>query len=110
MGTIDWDDVEALMRDRPALVLEALADGDAETFRRAIDLGFDVNAAADHGGSVRTPLHHAAAAGDLATIRYLLDHGAAASLDTTDPTYQATPLGWAEFFDQPEAAELLRGR
>ncbi len=68
-----------------------------------------MNTVSDYGGSERTPLHHAAAAGDVPAMRYLLDNGASASLDTLDPTYNATPLGWAEFFDKPEAPEYLRG-
>lgn len=109
MGTIDWDDVDALKRERPALVLEALTDGDGETFERAIAEGFDVNVLSDYGGAERTPLHHAAAAGDIPSLEHLLEHGAAPSLDVHDPTYDATPLGWAEFFDKPAAADYLRG-
>lgn len=105
---VDWGDLDALRRDRPALVLEAMAAGDADTFRRALTEGFDPNVAGDAGGSERTPLHHAAAAGDVAALQLLLDHGAAPSLEVEDPTYGATPLGWAEFLDQPEAAEFLR--
>ena len=33
---------------------------------------------------------------------------AGADLTVVDPEYGATPLGWAEFFDQPEVAEYLR--
>lgn len=104
---IDWGDLEALRRDRPALVLETLAAGDAESFKRAVAEGFDVNVLSDHDGSTRTPLHHAAASGDLAVIAFLLDNGARPSLDVADPTYDATPRGWAEFFGQPEAAAAL---
>ena len=103
---VDWSDVDALRTDRPALVLELMTAGDAEGFRRALDLGFDVNVASDVGGSTRTPAHHAAAAGDVAALRLLVERGA--DLTAVDPEYEATPLGWAEFFDQPAAAEYLR--
>ena len=73
-----------------SLVLDVLADGDA----------------VDHGGPVRTPLHHAVAAGDLAGVKLLVEGGA--DLTAVDPTYGATPLGWAALFDQPEVAEYLR--
>jgi hypothetical protein len=87
-------------------VLRALTDGDSDAFRAAVDAGHDVSAGSDYGGTWRTPLHHAAAAGDLATCRYLVEHGA--DLTVVDPTYDATPLGWAEFFGQDEAATYLR--
>ena len=103
---VDWDDVAALKAARPALVLEAMTAGDGAAFKRAIDEGFDVNVASDVDGAMRTPAHHAAAAGDIAALRLLVEHGA--DLDAVDPTYSATPLGWAEFFEQPEAAEYLR--
>ena len=106
MDDIDWDDIDALKRDRPGLVLELMAAGDAARFQRALEAGFDVNVASDAGGSMRTPAHHAAAAGDVAALRLLVERGA--DLDAVDPSYDATPLGWAEFFDQPEAAEYLR--
>jgi ankyrin repeat protein len=88
------------------LVLELLTAGDGDGFRRAVEDGYDVNAASDVGGSMRTPLHHAAAAGDVATLEYLVAHGA--DLLAIDPTYNATPLGWAEFFEQEAAAAYLR--
>ena len=106
MDEVDWNDPVALRASRPALVLELMTAGDAEGFRRALELGFDVNVASDTGGSMRTPAHHAAAAGDVAALRLLVAHGA--DLTAVDPEYGATPLGWAEFFDQPAAAEYLR--
>lgn len=65
-----------------------------------IELGFDVNAMG------RTaPLHEAAMRGNLAVIRLLLDHGADPNL--RDTGYHATPAGWAEHHEQPEAYRLL---
>ena len=107
MDEVDWNDVDALRSNRPALVLELMTAGDAAGFRRALEAGFDVNAASGLGGSTRTPAHHAAAAGDVAALRLLVEHGA--DLTAVDPEYGATPLGWAEFFDQPAAADYLRG-
>jgi hypothetical protein len=104
---VDWDDIEKLRAARPALVLELMTEGDGAGFRRALEEGFDVNAASEVGGTMRTPAHHAAAAGDVAVLRLLVEHGA--DLHAVDPQYKATPLGWAEFFEQPEAAEYLRG-
>lgn len=104
---IDWGDVEKLKAERPGLVLELMTAGDGDGFVRAVRSGFDVNAASDGGGSMRTPLHHAAAADDVAALRLLVEHGA--DLEAVDPTFNATPLGWAEFFEKEEAAEYLRG-
>lgn len=59
----------------------------------------------EHGA---TPLHQAAWDGDLERIRLLLDAGADPSL--VDDRFAATPLGWAEYAYQTEAAELLRSR
>jgi hypothetical protein len=66
-----------------------------------IDLGFDVNAR-----SRTAPLHAAAMRGDLPVIRLLLDHGADPNI--RDTGYDATPAGWAEHHDQPEAQRLLQ--
>lgn len=52
-----------------------------------------------------TPLHLAAGAGELAVVQALLAHGADAS--ATDPTFHATPLGWARFLQQDTVAEHL---
>ncbi|MGH9083963.1 MAG: ankyrin repeat domain-containing protein [Acidimicrobiales bacterium] len=106
MDEIDWRDLDELKRRRPALVLELMTAGDGPGFVRAVEAGFDVNVASDVGGSTRTPLHHAAAAGDVAALRLLVEHGA--DLDAVDPGFDATPLGWAEFFAQYAAAEYLR--
>jgi len=65
-----------------------------------IELGFDVNA------RPRTaPLHEAAMRGNLRVIRVLLEHGADPNL--RDTGYDATPAGWAEHHEQPEAYALL---
>ncbi|MEY2476638.1 MAG: hypothetical protein QOG87_1953 [Actinomycetota bacterium] len=103
--TIDWSDLEALKLEHPALVIELMTAGDGAGFQRALEAGFDVNAVSDVGGSPRTPAHHAAAAGDVTALRLLVEHGA--DLTAVDPQYNATPLGWAEFFEQPDAAAYL---
>jgi hypothetical protein len=106
MKEIDWSDVDSLRAARPALVLELMTAGDGRGFVQAIEAGFDVNAASDVGGSMRTPLHHAAAADDVEALRLLVEHGG--DLEAVDPTFEATPLGWAEFFGKDQAAEYLR--
>ena len=106
MSDVDWSDTDKLKSERPALVLELMSEGDADGFRRAVEAGFDVNVASDVGGNMRTPAHHAAAAGDVEALRLLV--GSGADLSAVDPTFDATPLGWAEFFHKSEAAEYLR--
>jgi ankyrin repeat protein len=102
--SVDWSDPAALRAQRRALVLEMMTAGDAQGFVRAIEAGFDVNVSSDVDGSMRTPAHHAAAAGDVAALRLLVEHGA--DLTAVDPQFNATPLGWAEFFGQDAAAYL----
>jgi hypothetical protein len=51
------------------------------------------------------PLHEAAMRGNLPVIRLLLEHGADPNL--RDTGYDATPAGWAEHHEQPEAYALL---
>ena len=104
--SLDWSDPDALKSERPALVLERMTAGDAAGFRRAIEAGFDVNVASDIGGSFRTPAHHAAAADDVAALRLLVEHGA--DLSARDPQFNATPLGWAKFFEKGDATTYLR--
>lgn len=53
-----------------------------------------------------TPAHLAAGAGSIETLRLLIEHGA--DLTATDPAYQATPLGWAEWFGESAATDHLR--
>lgn len=51
------------------------------------------------------PLHEAAAKGNLEMIELLLAHGADPNL--RDNSYDATPAGWAEHFNQMEALRYL---
>jgi hypothetical protein len=94
-------EVAKLLVDEPAFLLAVLKDGTGEGLRLAVELGFDVNAMESY-----TPLHHAAAANDVTTLQFLLDHGANTT-DVKDDEYGATPLGWAQFFDAPDTAKLL---
>jgi hypothetical protein len=101
---VDAAMVEQLKTSEPAFLNTVLKDGTKEGVLFALELGFDVNAIDSY-----TPLHHAAAANDVATIQLLLAHGAAASLEVKDDEYNATPLGWAQFFDAKDAAAFLEG-
>ena len=98
---VDTNDVEQLKRDEPALLLALLKDGTPDGLRLAVELGFDVNAVDSY-----SPLHHAAAANDVETLQFLIDHGAN-TFDVKDDEYGATPLGWAQFFDAPDTRAML---
>jgi hypothetical protein len=52
-----------------------------------------------------TALHHAAAAGDGAIVALLLEHGADPS--RRDPQWDATPRGWAEYFQNTRTVDGL---
>jgi hypothetical protein len=96
-------------RQRPGLIVWAAASGRAEAVALLADLGFDVNARGRGDTPVEQPwetaLHHAAAHGHLELATTLLELGA--DLDATDTRFEATPLGWARYFDQPALVRLL---
>jgi hypothetical protein len=64
---------------------------DIEAVRLMLDLGFPVDATESNHGY--TALHNAAWCGDLDLVRLLIDRGH--PVDIRDPTYTATPIGWA---------------
>jgi hypothetical protein len=45
-----------------------------------------------------TPLHHAVCSGSLDTVKVLVNAGA--NLQRRDSAWNATPLGWAEYYEQ----------
>jgi len=74
------------------------------------DLGFELSEKTEHDNAGlnlgATALHNAAWIGDVAMVKLLLERGA--DPNVRDPNYHATPLGWAEYNEQHEVAELLR--
>jgi DinB family protein len=92
--------LDAVRVANPSLLLRVVEHGTTAGVELAVALGFDVNVKTD-----RSPLHHAAAAGDIEKINALLAAGA--RLDARDVYYDATPREWAEFFGKAEAAALL---
>lgn len=109
------DEALAILRKNPRLLEElgeqrradivhkAARTGRAKAIRLVADLGFDINAMIGN----RTPLHDAAWANRVETIKLLIELGADPTI--RDGAYQATPLGWAEYNRQAEAAAYLRG-
>ena len=113
-GRLDDDPVlERIMRDDRSVLDELgdvssagpLVDRAAAYGRWEIVLEL-VRRGAPIAPSGRTPLHLAAGAGALDVVRELLELGADPA--AKDPQFHATPLQWAEFLNEPAAADLLR--
>ncbi len=92
---------ERAIKRSPDQLVRAAEQDSYDAVALLIELGFDVNAR-----SRTAPLHEAAMRGNLPVIQLLLDHGA--DPNSRDTGYDATPAGWAEHHDQPEAQQLLQ--
>ncbi|MCS7478553.1 ankyrin repeat domain-containing protein [Umezawaea endophytica] len=91
------------LRDRHGDLVTRMAEARAwPAVRLLVELGFDVNGVTAAGA---TALHHAAAAGELAITRLLVEHGA--DHTATEPGFEARPAGWARYFKKPEVREYL---
>ncbi len=88
----------------PAALHVAVAVGELGVARLLLDRGADPNVRSLAG---LTPLHYAAKHGYEALASLLLKRGADPSIHDTQ--YDATPYGWAEYFDQPGIVSLLGG-
>ena len=96
-------------RERHLALALASQYGRGGIVRTLLDAGEDPNRYNPVGGhSHSTPLHQAAAAGDLALIRFLVERGA--RLDLKDVLWQATPAEWARHEGKTEAEVYLRAR
>jgi ketosteroid isomerase-like protein len=84
----------------PGQLVRAAEQNSYDAVALLIELGFDVNAR-----DRTAPLHEAAMRGNLPVISLLLEHGADPNIHDTG--YDATPAGWAEHHEQPEAQQLL---
>lgn len=96
-----WDEVTRLApaasagEKQFAFILAALR-GKAEALRRMIDFGVDLNRPSTDLYSHATALHHAVCSASLEAVKILVEAGAV--LDTKDSAWNATPLGWAEYY------------
>jgi ankyrin repeat protein len=111
----NWDTAERMVRDeprtvRPAATASALhmasKRGDVAAVKWLLDRGADPNALWDHWDAELTPLHLAALAGHLDVARALLEAGADPGI--RDSKHEGDAIGWAQFFQRPEIARLLR--
>lgn len=100
----------ALSRDEilADALLAASANGWPEVVGRLLDLGAPADAVRPWGSFPVTALHCAAWAGWPETVGRLLDGGANPAV--REPTYDATPLGWALHSDRGDAAAAFRER
>jgi ankyrin repeat protein len=106
----DPDLKERLGRDgRIRLVHRAVEADHPEGVRLMAELGFELDQWTRHDGAginlYTTPLHNAAWMGSLAMVKLLLDLGVDPGI--RDPTFDGTPLGWAEYNGQTEVATYL---
>jgi hypothetical protein len=86
----------------PATVWEAGDLGRWDVVERLVLAGEPT----DPPGGGRSALHQAAAVGDLAIVRLLVEHGA--DLSAKDPDWNGTPLVWANYLGRTEVADYLR--
>jgi ankyrin repeat protein len=113
-----YDAAEAMLKDDPsrlgpdgrdtmALHL-SVSKKNAAAVRWLIAHGVDVNAKRNLWDCNSTALHMTAESGAIEIARMLLDAGADPNIH--DDKYDATVLGWAEYCEQPQVAELVRER
>ena len=108
------DDVRRLLpaataEDRHGALALSAQLGHLEIVKLLLDEGEDpnrFNPQGYHGHA--TPLHQSIANGHLEVAKLLIERGA--RLDIKDNIFRSTPLGWAEYCDQPAIAEYIRGK
>ncbi len=113
-----YDLAEAMLRDEPTRIG---ADGrdtvalhlavnkkNHDAVRWLIAHGVDVNAKRLMWDCNHTALHMTVENGDIEIARMLLDAGADPNI--RDDKYDATALGWADFFGRDDFAQLVRER
>ena len=84
---------------RAELLNRAAEEDRRDAIRLMIELGFDLRHAPN-------ALHHAAGGGLLEMVKLLIEFGADPTI--RDPTYDATPMGWARYFNRPAVLEYLQ--
>lgn len=93
-------DLSEIRDAHPDLISQAAQLGSEKGVRLLVNEGFDVNA-----DVTRPALHAAAATGDVAMCRLLVELGA--DLTKRDDAWHETPLGWAKYCKQDAAVAYL---
>jgi hypothetical protein len=93
---------EAGAQEKQKALAAAAYNGRLDAIDAAIALGADPGALNVGLNPNATALHNAVCSGSLAAVQKLVKAGA--SVDARDGPYQATPLGWAEYFVRESAA------
>jgi ankyrin repeat protein len=83
-----------------SLVLKATGTGRTAAVRLVLDLGFDPDILDEV-----TALHNAVGKDNEKMVRLLLERGASPCI--REPFYDGTPVGWADFFEETRARNLL---
>jgi hypothetical protein len=95
--------------ERHSALALAAQFGHAEIVRALLNTGEDPNRYnPEHKHGHSTPLHQAAFAGHLDTVRLLVEHGA--KLDIRDTMWNGTAEDWAEYAGQTAVEQFLRGQ
>jgi hypothetical protein len=108
------EDVQRLLpiatpEDRHGALALSAQLGQLDVLRLLLDAGEDpnrFNPKGYHGHA--TPLHQAIASGHFEVAKLLIQRGA--RLDIKDNIFRSTPLGWAEYCNQPQIAAYLNER
>jgi ankyrin repeat protein len=99
----------ATAADRHSALAIASQLGRTEVVRLLIDAGEDINRFNPEGHHAHaTPLHQAVANGHVETVKLLVERGA--DLSIKDLIFRSTPLGWADYLNQPTIANYLRSK
>lgn len=94
-------------KERHVALALAAQHGHPEIVTLLLDAGEDPNRYNPDGWHAHsTPLHQAIASGHADVARLLVERGA--RTDIRDTVYDGTPLGWAEYCQQPAIATWLR--
>jgi ankyrin repeat protein len=113
-----YEEAEAMLRDDPSrigpeggdtIALQlAVSKKNMVTIRWLLAHGVDVNAKRPVWDCNGTALHMTIESGAIDIARLLLDAGADPNI--RDDKYDATALGWAEFFGRWDFADLIRSK
>lgn len=111
-------EAEAMLRDDPSRIGPdgrdtnalhlAVSKRNLDTIRWLVAHGVDVNAKRMMWDCNHTALHMTVETGEMEIARLLLDAGADPNI--RDDKFDATALGWAEFFGRADFAELIKAK